>query len=378
MKDEEISLKVIREKIQEKSATWKAGKTSISELSPAERKRRLGILPTDKQRAAITKLGLDREQSSRYLERSKDTKSGPRSIGSKQVGFNNKIDWRDIDGTDFTTSIKDQGSCGSCVAFGTIASLEALLKIRYYKDPDIDINLSEAHLLWCGGGSCDGWNMDEACDYLEKNGVPTEECFPYDDTPKSCQDTCSDWESQIDHTKILDWNNIVDINTMKSNIVDNGPQITGMAVYTDFFYYKSGIYHHTVGVLEGYHCICVVGFDDDDECWICKNSWGTNWGESGFFKIGYNECGIKDVFGMWNITIETVEEEEGDAESVAIEYPFISTDGTMYANIANKELRKQVSKTDLIGIAELLMGSTNIHVKWSGEEIISIKCIKKY
>jgi C1A family cysteine protease len=69
--------------------------------------------------------------------------------------------------------------------------------------------------------------------------------------------------------------------------------------------------------LAGGHCICVVGYSDTDSCWICKNSWGTGWGESGFFRIRYGDCGIdsamyavdslaswingKLVRGLWSI-----------------------------------------------------------------------------
>jgi hypothetical protein len=43
----------------------------------------------------------------------------------------------------------------------------------------------------------------------------------------------------------------------------------------------------------------VVGYDDDHGCWICKNSWGTGWGEGGFFRIAYGQCGIDAQ--MWAI-----------------------------------------------------------------------------
>jgi parallel beta-helix repeat protein len=48
------------------------------------------------------------------------------------------------------------------------------------------------------------------------------------------------------------------------------------------------------GKLEGGHWITIVGFDDAQKCWICKNSWGTYWGERGWFRIKYGECGIEN------------------------------------------------------------------------------------
>ncbi len=48
----------------------------------------------------------------------------------------------------------------------------------------------------------------------------------------------------------------------------------------------------------GGHAIAVVGYDENGKFWICKNSWGTSWGDNGWFKIDYNQCGIgsKDAF----------------------------------------------------------------------------------
>jgi hypothetical protein len=51
----------------------------------------------------------------------------------------------------------------------------------------------------------------------------------------------------------------------------------------------------------GNHAICVIGYDDTQNCWICKNSWGTGWGDSGFFKIAYGQCGIGSEFPFYAV-----------------------------------------------------------------------------
>lgn len=178
-----------------------------------------------------------------------------------------------------------------------------MLKIRTYDDPNRIIDLSEAHLLFCGGGSCSGWFFSQALDYLKNNGVPDENCFPYQARNMPCNSTCADWRDRLDYTKINNWSNTLDVNEMKKRIVNNGPQVSGMAVYTDFFYYASGIYLHVWGGLEGYHAITIVGFSDKDNCWICKNSWGTGWGENGWFRMAYGQCYIEDVFGMYDMEV---------------------------------------------------------------------------
>jgi hypothetical protein len=92
--------------------------------------------------------------------------------------------------------------------------------------------------------------------------------------------------------EIRDWAWVSnDINSIK-NYLQEGPLTTCMDVYTDFFYYDSGVYEPVWGSYEGGHCITFVGWDDETESWICKNSWGAGWGESGYFRIKYGESGI--------------------------------------------------------------------------------------
>lgn len=310
MDEEKPSLGALRSAIERKGAKWQPSITSMSQIPATERKIRLGLQPSNIQLQLVTKLGIDKPSTRiRSNENFTDMSNpGPAGLASKH-------DWRDVNGVYWTTPIKDQGGCGSCVAFGTLASLEALLKIRKYKNSNKTIDLSEAHLFYCNNRDClpgrpnSGWNMSPACDYLKQNGVPDEACFPYTDHNQPCN-TCSDWESRIGDTKIPSWSHTMDVNKMKENIVNNGPQITGMAVYEDFWDYESGVYEYVDGGLEGYHCVSVVGFDDTNECWICKNSWGTGWGENGWFRIKYGECGIDDVFGMWNI-IAPIKDDNG-------------------------------------------------------------------
>jgi len=370
--EERISLENIRASIKDKGAKWQAAVTSISKLSFEEQKKRLGLIPTSQELQMISKLGLDKAASASHKSTRKSMKSNPGS-----AGLPTSINWRNINGVDWTTSIKDQGSCGSCVAFGANASLEALLKIRTYKNSNKSIDLSEAHLLWCGGGSCGGWHMNNACDYLKNNGVPDETCFPYSKglQTKSCT-TCSDWKNRINYSKIKNWTSTKDVNTMKNNLVNNGPQITGMAVYTDFFSYSSGIYQHVTGGLAGYHCVAVVGYNDTDGCWICKNSWGTGWGESGWFRIAYGECGMQDVFGMWNMEVPTSTKGSGYARYLLVDYSFTSSYRVLWAYAGNAWRRKIISNAEVAGITKLLTESSKVYVWWDGNKLTFIRGFK--
>jgi hypothetical protein len=66
-----------------------------------------------------------------------------------------------------------------------------------------------------------------------------------------------------------------------------------MTVYGDFYSYTGGVYEHVYGEELGGHLVTLVGWDDSNSCWICKNSWGEDWGEDGWFRIKYSECDIE-------------------------------------------------------------------------------------
>jgi C1A family cysteine protease len=196
--------------------------------------------------------------------------------------------------------VRDQGGCGSCVSFGTTATVEAMFRIQR-QNPTMDVNLSEASLFFCigpaTGASCNnGWYMTPAMDGFKNTGVPDEACFPYTDHQQACAQ-CSDWASRA--TKITGWHTVSSAADMKTWLSTKGPLASCFTVYNDFFSYKTGAYKHVSGAVAGGHCISVVGYNDGGGFWICKNSWGPNWGEAGFFCIAYGECGIDST--MWAV-----------------------------------------------------------------------------
>ena len=193
-------------------------------------------------------------------------------------------DWRN---NGIMTSVKNQGGCGSCVAFGTLSSFEAVIKLKSGQNLD----LSEADLFFCGCGECCniGWYVSSSVNYLYNNGVPDEACFPYHAYNQDCN-TCEDRINRIE--KPSDYGYVASASNIKSAIFTYGPVITSFTVYDDFYEYTGGIYYHTHGNVRGGHCVSVVGYNDDVGYWICKNSWGSNWGENGYFRIGYGEAGI--------------------------------------------------------------------------------------
>lgn len=287
----------LQEAINRAGANWQAGETNLSQLSDEQKQMYLGYQP----RADEPSLQ-EREQMARINYEAFRTFQAQAQAQGKTFGYPTAYDLRT---GGFVTPIKDQSSCGSCVAFGTAATIEATFR-RQRNNPNLNVDLSEAHLFYCyakseGMGCNTGWWPDHAMEAAKK-GVVDEACFPYTAGDQNCN-LCSDWKNRL--ITITGYHKITDVSAMKEWLSSRGALSACFSVYNDFFSYKSGVYRHINGNLAGGHCIAIIGYDDSQGCWICKNSWGTGWGEQGFFKIAYAECGIEASVYVADGIIET-------------------------------------------------------------------------
>jgi len=216
------------------------------------------------------------------------------------------FDWREQGGV---TPVKDQGNCGSCWAFGTVAPLESAIKIKEGKTVD----LSEQWLVSCNKDywGCDGgwW----AHDYHEwkkgscgGTGAVLESDFSYSASDESCN-------GPYQHPYILEnWAFIGSEygtpvkSAIKQAIIDYGPVSASVRATSDWNYYNGGVYNNdAVGRVN--HAITIVGWDDamgSNGVWIIKNSWGSGWGDNGYMyieygcsSIGYSACYVDDYRG---------------------------------------------------------------------------------
>jgi len=224
---------------------------------------------------------------------------GPSEERAKVLALPISWDWRTVDGYDWTTPIKHQGNCGSCWAFGALGALESRIKLAA-GNPGLIPDLSEQYLLSCSPGNCVEWRADLTADWITCEGTVDEACFPYfaqDTIP--CSDSCFDRDSRDYKDEGWYWvcDNwwTVDIDRIKQEILSGGPVSTYMQAYDDFkLAYTGGIYQHTSGTTYKGHFVDIVGWGNEGgvDYWICKNSWGTNWGENGWFRIKMSEVEI--------------------------------------------------------------------------------------
>ncbi|MEI8410748.1 MULTISPECIES: C1 family peptidase [unclassified Kribbella] len=205
------------------------------------------------------------------------------------------VDWRDIGGRNHVSPVKDQGGCGSCVSFCVCATIESTVSIAVGETVD----LSEADLHFCSahGASCGGWWPSSALDEAKRRGLPLEALFPYSSAFDANGNPSCRLHPDRDHQLYTPtgYKTLVTTAERKQWLATRGPVCAVFQVYDDFFSYTSGVYRHTSGRAAGYHCVEIVGYNDADRCWIAKNSWTSKWGDDGFFRIGYGECGIDDT-----------------------------------------------------------------------------------
>ena len=218
-------------------------------------------------------------------------------FGAAPPSFN----WRNVGRV---SHVKNQGNCGACYAFTTIGNLEGL----YFAKNGNMTSLSEQMLVDCdtNDGGCNGGLMQDTLDWIKMNGgIMAEKDYPY----KGKKGSCKKKESKYVNLKVTGYKKLgktgktfecVDENQVKEFLYENGPLIAAMNAdhlksYIGGIFDISQEYCYDSGINHG---VVLVGYGTDKttnmDYWIVKNSWGKNWGESGYFRIrrGVGTCGI--------------------------------------------------------------------------------------
>ena len=198
-------------------------------------------------------------------------------------------DWRTMNGV---TSVKNQNPYGTCWAFAALGDLESKILIN----ESIVNDYSEYNIQGCNPVSQDcnwGGNAYMSTNYMSLLGSVNESCDPY---PGACPNaTCSnpscDFQKQVTGWKLIP----NDVTAIKAALQTYGPVYTSMyASFPGFGTYDGTTCLTYTGTEDPNHGVLIVGFDDDmcsgNGAWIVKNSWGTGWGDNGYFYIQYGSA----------------------------------------------------------------------------------------
>ena len=268
----------LNENLAKHDKTWRAGMTSVAEKTFEEKKAMFGgklpqLYGFEYYAAGIFVMS----GALKSIERAKT-----RSVTSNP--YVSEWDWRNRHGKSWMTSVKDQGSCGSCFAHAAIATLEAYVNLYYNRILDYD--LSEQELVSCmGSNGCNGGGLMTTFNYLKTNGVVDEDCFSYEASYIPCD---YDLQDLTDKIKILKFGSpTANEDSIKRHLF-KAPIAYGLGAWTHGMV-LAGYKVIALGddiYLGPYNHVTINSSSHADligrTAWLFKNSWGTTWGNQGY------------------------------------------------------------------------------------------------
>lgn len=232
------------------------------------------------------------------------------------------LDYRNINGANYATVSRNQHLpqyCGSCWAFASTSALGDRIRIAT-QGVFPEVELSPQVLLNCVGptSTCHGGSPAHAYEYMRVTGIPDETCAPYqaEDLPCVPENVCKNCAMDLIHPGqkcvaqqnytsyyVDEHGSVNGTENMMSEIAARGPIACLIAVTDNLIAYTGGVFNDTTGAIEPDHVISVVGWGEENSVpyWIVRNSWGTFWGELGFFRLvrGTNNLGIESLGCFW-------------------------------------------------------------------------------
>lgn len=206
---------------------------------------------------------------------------------NKSEKFPESLDWRTKGVVGAVKNQDREERCGACWSFSTVANLEGKYALKHKEQ----IILSEQELIDCStsNAGCHGGNMHLAFDYIKKSGLAYSKDYPYIAKQEKCNTDVKPAIFVADYIRKMDNSE----ETMISILQDGPASVVFNAAHLR--HYKSGIIDDDASECNPAiqtHAVTLVGYTP--EYWIIRNSWGTDFGEDGYFRVkrGNNTCGI--------------------------------------------------------------------------------------
>jgi C1A family cysteine protease len=201
---------------------------------------------------------------------------------------------RSVDLRQKCSPIENQGQLGSCTANALAGNLEYLKILEYHKNLDFSrlfIYYNE-RVISHTTGIDSGASLRDGIKTLVKLGACPEKEWPYDIDRFTVKPTENAYQDALNY-QITAYYRIITLNQMKQTLATGYPFVYGFSVYESFeseAVSKTGIVPMPADTehLIGGHAVMAVGYDYSKQQMIVRNSWGTSWGDKGYFYMPYN------------------------------------------------------------------------------------------
>jgi len=269
-----------------------------------------------------TRLHPDVKAQSREQSDSKDSFTSFLGMSSKvrRSSFEGQdFDWRNKDGKNWITPVVTQGDCGSCYTISTIHMLTARNRINSGSTSEPSFSVSFP--LYCSeyNQGCDGGYGFLQSKWTEDVGLVPESCAPFSQGGGSCQVTpgCNLGGKRYRATRhhyVGGYYGGSDADLIRKDLVEQGPLVVSFEPKEDFMYYKSGVYRSGPNKIHQEweqvdHAVLLIGYgmEQSHAYWTMQNSWGTDWGEDGYFRMqrGNDESGCESIAVSANVIQES-------------------------------------------------------------------------
>lgn len=222
-----------------------------------------------------------------------------------------QFDLRNWEGKSFVSKVKSQ-SGGTCWTHSTMAALESNLMLTgewQEHEGNTEADLAEYHLDWWNGfnqhynpdSKGGGLTVHQGGDYLVASAfmsrggaVRNSDAQSYSSAPKQYSDTYRTY-----YSRDIEWfdvgSNLENLDSIKESLMAGGALGTALAWSGSFYNSSSNsFYQSPASSREANHAVAIVGWDDSKKtsapkpgAWLIKNSWGSDWGQGGYFWISY-------------------------------------------------------------------------------------------
>ena len=272
----------------------------------------------------------DSKLETSYAEVSKYLKTDIDQIEVNSLPLN--WDWRNVGGDNYVPQPKIQGDCGSCYVFASMSALESRLRIQTHnKDQTV---FSRQFILSCNiyTEGCEGGYPVLIGKFANEFELIPESCMPYKEQTGTCSNYC-DYKSSPKKYTVSRYGYLgghygaTSEEDMVKELRARGPILGNLAVPWTFSYYKSGIFAHDHVLKKNNgdlsettimdknipwekvdHSTLIIGYGEENgiKFWICMNTWGTDWGENGYYRIlrGVNESFIESMGDVLDVKVE--------------------------------------------------------------------------